>query len=132
MHGYSTASSIADTVNRIAGTNIYTAFDLPYEISLADLQEHILNTAKRMTGYKNLVVLVDLGSLENVDTFLKQVSNINLSIINNVSTRLALFIAMEILKGTKLEDMLEAACKLCTSLQDSCKSKKRKGDSICE
>ena len=114
-HGYSTASSIADTVNRIAGTNIYTAFDLPYEISLADLQEHILNTAKRMTGYKNLVVLVDLGSLENVDTFLKQVSNINLSIINNVSTRLALFIAMEILKGTKLEDMLEAACKLCTS-----------------
>lgn len=114
-HGYSTASSIADTVNRIAGTNIYTAFDLPYEVSLMDLQEHILNTAKRMTGYNNLIVLVDLGSLENVDTFLKQVSNINLSIINNVSTRLALFIAMEILKDTKLEIMLEEACRLCVS-----------------
>ena len=75
-HGYSTASSIADTVNRIAGTNIYTAFDLPYEVSLTDLQEHILNTAKRMTGYNNLIVLVDLGSLENVDTFLKQITEL--------------------------------------------------------
>lgn len=124
-HGYSTASSIADTVNRIAGTNIYKAFDLPYEISLTDLQEHILNLAKRMTGYNNLVVLVDLGSLENVDTFLNQISNINLSIINNVSTQLALFIAMEILKGTKLEEMLEEACRVCVSNYRIIMNKKR-------
>jgi len=114
-HGYSTASSIADTVNRIVGTNMYSAFDLPYEISLTDLQEHILNSTKRMAGYSNLVILVDLGSLENVDTFLNQISSINLAIVNNVSTRLALIIATEILRGEKLETMLKEACRECVS-----------------
>lgn len=124
-HGYSTASSIADTVNRIAGRNIYSAFDLPYEISIIDLQEHILSYVKRMLGYSNLIVLVDLGSLEEADTFLDQVSNINLAIVNNVSTRLALIIAMEIMRGTKLDKMLEEACKSCVSNYKILLSKKK-------
>lgn len=109
-HGYATASSIADTINRIFGQNIFHAFDIPFNSTLFDIKEQLLKYVNQMIGCQNLIILADLGSTENTDILLEQVSDINIAIINNVSTKLALSIGEKIVQHTELKSMLEAAC----------------------
>ena len=91
-HGYATASSIADVCNKM-------------------LKRHreVCNHFKKIIYYNNdrdILLLVDLGSLENIIQYMKDIPNVNLGIINNVSTNLALAVGNEIIKENNCRDIL--------------------------
>lgn len=95
-HGYATASSIADVCN---------AIDMPYTMSIREVCNHF----KKIIYYNNdrdILLLVDLGSLENIMQYMKDIPNVNLGIINNVSTNLALAVGNEIIKENNCRDIL--------------------------
>ncbi len=107
-HGYSTASSIADVTNQIYGKRIFDAIDMPMDtktpIIVAQIEKY-LETA--LDG--NVIIMVDLGSLETIDSMLNTRFHGTLGIINNVSTHLALNVGKHILSQMPLPELLEKA-----------------------
>lgn len=107
-HGYSTASSIADVVNQIYGKRIFDAIDMPIDTKTSVVVKQIeryLETA--LNG--NVIIMVDIGSLETIDSMLNTQFDGTLGIMNNVSTRLALDVGDKVLSGMPLPDLLREA-----------------------
>ena len=68
-----------------------------------------------ITG-QDIILLVDMGSLEQIHEKIKGLPNINIGIINNISTALAVDIGMGICSGKHLEEILKQASEstICT------------------
>ena len=101
-HGYSTASSVADITNTLLGYRLFEAIDMPYNVSMTEVATKI--------NIKNLIMLVDMGSLEHLGEELEDLSNVNIGIINNISTGLAINIGYKILSNFSIDLILKKAC----------------------
>lgn len=110
-HGYSTASSIADAVNKMIGTKVYDAIDMQLETSMDKIVVQLNDYLKMKSQFDNLLLLVDMGSLEKIYSGIKCGRNVNIGIINNVSTRMALMLGEELKSGSGIEQALQNACR---------------------
>ncbi|MEG1461763.1 MAG: PRD domain-containing protein, partial [Anaerorhabdus sp.] len=110
-HGYSTASSIADAVNKMLNENIFDAIDMQLDMSVDKITNQLNDYLKMKNYFDDLVLLVDMGSLEEIYKGIKRIPNVNVSIINNINTKLALSIGSKIKQGADLSKSLESACK---------------------
>ena len=105
-HGYATASSIADVTNKMLKTHIFNAIDMPYDMPIGEIYKQI----RKILYYnenRDILILVDLGSLEGILESLGDINNVNLGIINNVSTNLALEIGTSILNNDSISEILK-------------------------
>lgn len=89
-HGYSTASSIADTVNHILNQHVFDGMDMEVQISIDKMCLMVDDYLRRKAPVKELMLLVDMGSLEDIYERINPLSDCNIGIINNVSTASAL------------------------------------------
>lgn len=105
-HGYSTATSIADAVNTLLDTYIFEAVDMPLDFSSSKINEILLERLKRMNHSADLIIMVDMGSLEQLGENISEAINGNVGVINNVSTRLALNVGEEIIKNRDIQTIL--------------------------
>lgn len=123
-HGYATASSIADVCNKMLRHHIFNAIDMPYDMSVSEIVKQ-LRKILYYSENRDVLLLVDLGSLENIVELLGEVPNVNLGIINNVSTNLALEIGTAIINKKSIKEILiDAKEKVVTSYRFIEKSKK--------
>ena len=106
-HGYATASSIANTVNRFLKENIFDAFDMSFDFNINDIIQRVLQYIKENDIERGLVILVDMGTLWDIYTPLKQFLKEPVVIINNVSTQLALQTGSLLLEDSPLEEMVK-------------------------
>lgn len=109
-HGYSTASSIADAVNRFLDQYIFDAIDMPMNVTTAQTVERIKEHLTKIGDFEEMVLLVDMGSLEEIYKAIEQVQNINIGIMSNVSTKMALEVGNGILLGEPLEEIFKGVC----------------------
>lgn len=115
-HGYSTASSIADVVNKLIGRHIFDAIDMPLEATVKDIMPVLRRFVKGCYVNENILLMVDMGSLENIAESLDELSNIRVGVINNVSTKVALSIGAKLIEGIEFERILRTVCEemVCT------------------
>ena len=109
-HGYSTASSIADAVNKLLGKRVLEAFDMPLATDVNDIILKIKEGLSEGRFTDNLILLVDMGTLEELGTIISECSSAHIGVINNISTKTALSVGEGILNGEKTEDILRRAC----------------------
>lgn len=102
-HGFSTASSIADVVNRFMEEHLYDAFDMPFNVELDKVQDYMQHYLKTNDCSKGLVILADMGSLMVLTETLEDYLTGPMLMLNNVTTQQALFAAEMIKKNTDLE-----------------------------
>lgn len=125
-HGTSTASSMAHTVNQLLKSPVFTPFDMPLSSSEDEIVCHIRHFLHLRHFVRNLVVLVDMGSLEDVGLGLQDIDNIDIGILNNTSTRLALDVGASILDGVPMKQLLKRACDRSTSHYRTIINRRRK------
>lgn len=106
-HGYSTASSIADSVNKLIGKRVLEAFDMPLNTDINDIILKIKDGLSAGRINKNLILLVDMGTLEELGTILSESCSVRIGIINNISTKTALSVGEGIAGGEQLQDILK-------------------------
>lgn len=111
-HGYSTASSIASAANKLLNQYIFEAIDMPIEVTTQEIIEELNSYLSKLNNYEELVLLVDMGSLEEIYKGINVDINANIGIINNITTKLALEVGNELKLNTPLEDLLKQACDL--------------------
>lgn len=109
-HGNSTASSIADIANSLLGYRIFESLNMPYNIQMPEIAMKIKKIMRIKKNIKNLIMLVDMGSLEHLGDELKDLSNVNIGIINNISTGLVINIGYKILSNSSIDRILKKAC----------------------
>lgn len=107
-HGYSTASSIADTVNKIMGEPLLDSFDMPIDIKPEDIAQKVSNYIHMRHVKNGIILMADMGSLEKIPELLKTEINFPIVIFNNVSTQLALLAADYIKKGRPIEAIVKS------------------------
>ncbi len=110
-HGYSTASSIADTANKLLGSAVFYAMDMPLEMGTEEIAAKLKKHVESHRMYKNIILLVDMGSLEEIGEKLGSIEGIHVGIINNVSTQVALEAGSQILNHAGMEELLEHVCR---------------------
>ena len=108
-HGYSTASSIADAVNQLLTKQMFDAFDMPLDSSATEIVKKINDYINVNLHLKDLIIMVDMGSLESIGDQI--VGDVNLGIINNISTSIALNIGTKMSQDKEMEVILEEASK---------------------
>ncbi len=109
-HGYSTASSIVDAVNKLTGRRVLEAFDMPLQ---TDVNEIIVKIKEGLSDGRfadNLILLVDMGTLEELGMIISECSSAHIGVINNISTKTALSVGEGIMGGERIEDILKKAC----------------------
>lgn len=104
-HGYSTASSLANVANRMLKKNVFHAFDMPLDITLDKIEGHLVRFLNDYRTEAGLVLLVDMGSLNQLGERLEKSLKGPLLIIDHVSTPLVLEIGQQIIDGKSLVDI---------------------------
>lgn len=104
-HGNSTASSISNAANRMLGEYVFEAIDMPLELSVLEVCSKLNSYIKTIDAAKGLIILVDMGSLESISKNIDKEFYGDISIINNVSTQLALDVGRSILNAQPLEQI---------------------------
>lgn len=106
-HGYATASSIANVVNRMLGATIFASFDMPIDTSIQDIVNNIQQYINDNDMSRGLVILVDMGSLTEIYSEFSKSIHFPVAIINNVSTAVALHVGELLMNNTSLENIVE-------------------------
>ena len=129
-HGYSTASSIASVANRLLGHFIFEAFDMPIDMSTQDIMLKVESYLKNIDTSKGIIILVDMGSLEDIYKSLINVVDGDIGIINNITTQLAMDVGNRIIQGQSLEQIVVESVKKNNSSYKYIKSNKNKKSGI--
>ncbi|MFC0362033.1 sigma 54-interacting transcriptional regulator [Enterococcus canintestini] len=106
-HGDYTATCIASTANRIIGRYIFDAIDMPLMTSSTEIADKINAYLHERTGFEEIILLVDMGSLEKIYVNLELDPQKKLGLLNNVSTRMAMDVANQLLLDLPLKQILE-------------------------
>lgn len=105
-HGYSTASSIADSANKLLDNYIFDAIDMPLEIDSEQIIKKVNEFLSYLGEVRRLYLLVDMGSLEEIYQGIEY-KNIDIALINNVNTKLALSIGHGILQKKEMTEIFD-------------------------
>lgn len=108
-HGYSTASSIADSANKLLNQYIFDAIDMPLHVDTTIIVKKLNDFLSRVGYYEELILLVDMGSLEEIYKGLKIDVAANVAIVNNITTKLVLEVGTGIKNEYPLEQIFEFA-----------------------
>ena len=76
-HGYSTATSIAEAVNSLLENYIFDAVDMPLDVTIDEIKEILVERINRMHSNADVIVMVDMGSLELLGKSLSTAINCN-------------------------------------------------------
>ena len=106
-HGKSTASSIASVANSMLGTYIYDSIDMPIDVSTEDIAKELREYIKNIDGKRGLILLVDMGSLQEIYLGIKDEFNGDIAIVNNVSSLLALDVGNEIINKKPIKEIIK-------------------------
>lgn len=107
-HGYATASSITEVVNRILSDHVFDAVDMPIEKKVSDVVEWLKEYIQKNDVSYGILLMVDMGSLKEIYSSFETELKVPLAIINNISTQMALHAGELIQKGKELEEITEA------------------------
>ncbi|MDF7639239.1 sigma 54-interacting transcriptional regulator [Lactobacillus sp. ESL0791] len=108
-HGYATAGSIANVVNRLLNTHVLDAFDMPINVGAKQIANEIIDYSENNDVTHGLIILVDMGSLKEIETLFPRQLNAPILLMNNVSTSLALEVGESILKKRSFKEIEKLA-----------------------
>ena len=129
-HGYSTASSIADVVNRVLGNQVFQAIDMPLDTGPEKIVEQVKTFIQKNLVRSELLILVDMGSLESLGEHLSGISGINVGIINGASTSMALRIGSAVLRHKSMGAIFREAAEYSVASYRMYPNLKKKSDLI--
>lgn len=106
-HGASTASSIAGTANKLLGGFYLKAFDMPLSVNTRGIIARLKEWIIRLEGQNGMIILVDMGSLQDIYSEIKLHIQGDLLVMNNVSTAMALDIAGKIQHKLAMKEIVD-------------------------
>ncbi|CAJ1189770.1 sigma 54-interacting transcriptional regulator [Companilactobacillus nantensis] len=108
-HGEDTATSIQAVVNQLCGNYVFDAIDMPIDTGIADIVKKTKDLFDSYDTSNGTVMLVDMGSLNQLYSEIKSHLNGDLLVIDNLTTATALDVALKIQSKTAFKTIAAAA-----------------------
>lgn len=106
-HGYSTASSLATTANYMVEDDIFDALDMPMDVNVKTIAEKLNEYISSRKKMRDLIILADMGSLEDIYKRVVVEDRINIVLMNNVTIKLALEVGMKVKQNIGVKRIME-------------------------
>ncbi|WP_349626501.1 PRD domain-containing protein [Lactiplantibacillus plantarum] len=111
-HGEHTATSIQQIANTLCGNFFFEAFDMPIDVSFKQISSHVQHYLTRQgPSPKGNIILLDMGSLQQMFREVKSFSNQELLVVNNVTTAMALDIGLRVQRNEPFQTIASASQK---------------------
>lgn len=94
-HGATTASSMAQYVNRVLERELFLAIDMPFEQSVHDTLDLLINTL-RERSYQRLILIVDIGSLVHFGSTISKMFHCEVLLIQNITLSALIEVGMDL------------------------------------
>ncbi len=111
MHGNSTASSMAQVANDLAGTEHVIGIDMPLSMDPEKMYETIKEYAIKTDTGKGILLLVDMGSLKNFGNMIAEETNLTIKTIDMVTTLMVIDACHKAIMGKHLDEIYESVSK---------------------
>lgn len=109
MHGESTASSIADTVNSLLSITTVRAIDMSLEEKVQDVYKRTKEKVRELDNGLGVLIMADMGSIKSFEQKLREDLGIAVSVIDMASTPLVLEAAkLSLSRKLSLEDLVQS------------------------
>ncbi|RNB90386.1 PRD domain-containing protein [Brevibacillus fluminis] len=129
-HGHSTASSIAHVANRLLGQYVFESLDMPFDTSIEQITTQLVDYVKQVNTGNGIIILVDMGSLEEIHMSLDGLVDGTVGIINNITTYLALKTGSKILGGLDVDEIVKQVTEDCQPRYALMKNEREKKKAI--
>ncbi len=122
MHGKATASSMVQVSNELLGEDCAKALDMPLSMKAEDMYEIAKLKIKDLDVGKGVLLLVDMGSLNNFGSMISEETGVKIKTIDMVSTPIVIEACRKSLLGRGL-DYIYNSCKELSEFGIQVKSK---------
>lgn len=122
MHGKSTASSMVQVSNELLGEDCAKALDMPLSMKVEDMYEIVKLKIKELDAGKGVILLVDMGSLNNFGNMIAEEIGIKVRTVDMVSTPIVIEACRKSLLGEDL-DYIYNSCRKLGQFRTQVKSK---------
>lgn len=112
MHGASTASSMADVVNRLLGEKHAIGYDMPLDLKPETALEEICRLVEQHNEGQGVLMLVDMGSLVVFGDMIYERTAISIKTVEMASTPMVLEAVRKALMFTTLEEIYRSVTNL--------------------
>jgi len=103
MHGVSTASSMADVVNKLVGADNTYAFDLPLEKSVVEAYEELIALITQIDRGGGVILLLDMGSIGMLGEVISNETKIRIRVIEMATTVLGIECSRKAMAGSNID-----------------------------
>lgn len=124
-HGATTATSMAQYVNRVLERELFNAIDMPFEQSVHDTLEKLIQLI-HSKGWQRLILMVDIGSLVHFGSTISKLFQIDVLLMPNITLTSLLEIGLDLSYETgdlpRLVNLMQEkgiASQLCTPQQEN-------------
>lgn len=124
MHGKATASSMVQVSNDLLGEDCAKALDMPLSMKAEDMYEIAKLRIKELDSGKGVLLLVDMGSLNNFGPMISEETGIDIKTIDMASTPVVIEACRKSLLGRNL-DSIYNSCKELSKFGIQVRAKKK-------
>lgn len=129
-HGYSTASSLASTINRFIGENVFRAFDTSFEDSFRETGKKLRDYFRHIDTKDGVVILIDLGDPESIVKEVGRAVEGDIGVVDNVSVKLGVEVGSRIINDEPLNKIVREAVQISVTNAKVVKTQRKKGKAI--
>lgn len=108
-HGKGSATSIQSVVNTLCGNYIFDAIDMPIDAGVDKIIAEANKLIDSFNTTNGFVLMVDMGSLSQLYSTIKDHLDGDLLVVNNITTLTALDIALKMQANTDFKNIAEKA-----------------------
>ncbi|WP_261806297.1 sigma 54-interacting transcriptional regulator [Lapidilactobacillus luobeiensis] len=108
-HGSHTATSIQAVVNQLCGTYLVDAIDMPIDTTIEEISKEAIQRIHDFDTSSGFILLVDMGSLGQLYRKIKNNLSGDLLVVNNLTTAIALDVALKIQERLPFTQIAEHA-----------------------
>mgnify|MGYP005982736215 CR=1 FL=1 len=105
-HGFATASSLANVGNRLLNRHIFDAFDMALDSTAQEIGKNVDDYIRSNKVCQEFIILVDMGSLQEIQRYIHPNNKITIGIINNVTTAFVLQVGQMIIGNQSPEAII--------------------------
>lgn len=112
MHGHSTASSMVEVANTLIGEEYAIALDMPLSMKAEKMYEIAKNKVIEMNSGKGVLLLVDMGSLTNFGSMIKDETGIDVMAVDMISTLLVIEAGRKAINGRDINEIYKSCLEI--------------------
>lgn len=112
MHGHSTATSMVEVANTLIGEECADALDMPLSMNAEQMYKLAKEKIQLMDTGKGVLLLVDMGSLTNFSSMIKEETGLNVKTVDMVSTLLVIEAGRKAVNGRELDEIYRSCLEI--------------------